>query len=255
MMRLAYVLALPLAVLLVVACGGGAEEPPDPDSFSDGLTAEEILERSNEARDDVHLFRIRESKSRDFLGIELSSITESVVAFENVYTVTDSESNIGDLHIEILYLDEAGYSRESADDNWETIEDLDVFLTIRSAVDESLRIVEPGDSQSVRLRDGEIDGMTMMRVRKNTTERSDTDALLNELCGELDEIECLPPSLIPNEMESEMIGWYGADDFLPYRLELDSVGRRDGEVVFELETVSEISDYGERIVMPNPLAN
>jgi hypothetical protein len=257
MMRVVGVLSLLVTAWLVVGCGGGGdEEPPDPGSFEDGLTAEEILERSGEATDGAELFRARVSETMEFLGSKSTKVTESAVAFDNVHSIRRDE----DSRTEIVRLDGVGYLREAEDGAWEQIETDELAESFQGALDDALDLTATDDVVPVRLRDGEIDGRPMMRVRVSDATEVDLEESMRGLCDDLSEladnqVPSLPSALTPDEFESDLICWYGTDDFFLYRLESDVTGRKNGEDIMRLEQVIEVFDYGGRIVMPNPLAN
>ena len=239
-----------IAAAGAIACGG-TEDGPDPTpTFADGLAAEQIMEKANEAGESVESLRVVQTEESKFLGEESRSKTETILVGEDVYMKITDEDGAS----ELLQYRGRTYTRASEGDPWVPDPDLEGVTAAVSAAREfaSEALIDPS-FDLVRLPGETADGQEYYRVSAGLATRLEGDVVLEPFSDLIDISKRLPEQLIPDEAAVRLDFWIAVDDFNLHRWSLESTLYRDGEATFSSRRSAQASDFNEPLDLPGPL--
>ena len=239
---------------VLVACGGAEESNSDAESsltFSDGLTAKEIMQRASEAGESVRSVRTVQTERDEFLGEASDSEIEMILVDDDIYMKVTDEDGVS----EILHYGGHWYARSSSGAPWELDPGLEsVFAQLPGLKQRAEDVLLDPSFALTRLEDEVTDGRKLLRVRAETSSRiTDARAILEALPDTDAEIPPLPEELLPDEASVTLDFWVGAEDFNIYRWIQEGALLRDGRLISSTRRTSEGLDFNEPLTLPGPL--
>jgi hypothetical protein len=253
---------LALPILLAHACKGDKEPDADPTpttTFADGLTAEEIVEKSAEAAANSTGARYRFTSVTEFEDADRELLVlEGVVEGANVHTTRIE----GDGPQEMLVCGDEAYTRESSSEMWEELDPrlLELISGLANPLKgESSALADVDGSQLTRVPPTGSNGGRIHVIDVDYSADADyVDAFQQALVG-IQELtpegtegrEELPDISSDNwEIRGRMV--IGADDFLTYSTSLDITGEIEG-VALTGEREYQFWDHNVELEVPCPV--
>ncbi len=239
---------------VLVACGGAEQSNSDAESsptFSDGLTAKEIMQRASEAGESIRSVRTVQTEQDEFLGEASESEIEMILVDDDLYMKVTDEDGVS----EILLYGARWYKRSSSSGPWNLDPDLEGFFAQLPGLEQRAEdvLLDPSFALT-RLEDQVVDGRKLLRVRAETSSRvTDAGEILEALPDTDAEIPPLPEELLPDEVSVTLDFWVGAEDFNIYRWKQEAALFRDGRLISSTRRTTEALDFNEPLTLPGPL--